>query len=641
MTWAYSRRTSIRRGEPLAFVTGGAPASGTVRIEDAVTGVLIGQDAYGGGSWLLPVGTAWRSSLYRAVFEPGPEQGDPVREQDNEVYFVVRTGGQDPPPVLLSVPFATWQAYNRAGVPGEGLYWTEDPRRASRVSFDRPGGGPPPERWEHGLMRWLCQQHIGVDYCSNLDLHAEPGLLDAYRLLLVAGHDEYWTWEMRDAVESFTRRGGNLAIFGANTCWWQMRLEDGGRTMICYRDALADPAPAQGRPERTTVEWSSAPVSRPENAMTGLSYRLGAGCWTPSMDPMRGEEYVVRFADHWVFDGTGLADGDRFGRGCLGYETDAADTEERDGSPRVTGRDGTPGSFTVLATADLRHWAEYGQGGAATLGVFTSGNGTVFNAGTVNWGAALADPVVARITGNVVSRLSREPARRPEWLVVGTRDRVRALAGAGSMLYAVVGDRPESSFLRCREACAQNLPWRPVGRHQPQVLGLGAAWVGHGAHEPGSGIVALASPRDAVAGAPGGLYALHQDGAVLARSATPGPAPWSVAGKCPPGARALAAASDHFFVLDEHGVIWRCRREQLAGGSWHEFDRDSGLATLTGMNGRLYAVDGAGKLVTRSTLPADAWRPLGDAGGCTVLAGHAGIIYGASPVLPLRRAVPC
>jgi hypothetical protein len=622
MTWAYSMRTSVRQGESLAFVTGGTPAGGTVRIEDALDGELIHQDAYGGGSWLLPVGPDWRSSLYLAVFEPGPEQGDPVCEQDNEAYFVVRPAAPGRSPVLLSLPFATWQAYNRAGVPGDGLYWTEDPRRASRVSFDRPGGGPPPERWEHGLMRWLRQQHIPVDYCSNLDLHAEPGLLDAYRLLLVAGHDEYWTWEMRDAVESFTRCGGNLAIFGANTCWWQMRLEDGGRTMICYRDALADPVLTAGRPELTTVEWSSAPVCRPENAMTGLSYRLGAGCWTPSMDPMYDEEYIVRFADHWVFKGTGLVDGDRFGRGCLGYETDAADLDERDGSPRVTGRDGTPGSFTVLATADLRHWAEYGQGGAATMGVFTSGQGTVFNAGTVNWGAALADPVVARITSNVVSRLSRERARQPEWLVVGTRDRVHALAAAGSMLYAVVGDRPESTFLGCRDACAQNLPWRPLEECDCRD------------------IVALASPRDAVPGAPGGLYALHRNGAVLLRFASPDPAPWSVVGKCPPEARALAAASDHFFVLAGHGVIWRCPRGQLADDSWDEFDRDATLATLTGMNGRLYAVDGAGKLLTRSTAPADAWRPLGDAGGCTVLAGHAGVIYGASPVLPLRRLVP-
>jgi hypothetical protein len=78
----------------------------------------------------------------------------------------------------------------------------------------------------------------------------------------------------------------------------------------------------------------------------------------------------------------------------------------------------------------------------------------------------------------------------------------------------------------------------------------------------------------------------------------------------------------------------------LASGGWHEFDQHSGLVTLTGMNGRLYAVDEAGRLLTRTTAPAQPWQPIGDGGGCTVLAGHAGILYGASPILPLRQLVP-
>ena len=628
MTWAYPKRTLVRQGEVLTFGVGGEPASGTVRIEDSIDGELVGHHPYSGGSWPLRIGRDWRGGLYRAVFEAGPEQGDPVSAQDNEAYFVVRPGRPGRAPILFSLPFATWQAYNRAGVPGQGLYWTEDPQRAGRVSFDRPGGGPPPERWEHGLLRWVRQQDFAVDYCSDLDLHLEPDLLDAYRLLLIGGHDEYWTWEQRDAVEAFTRRGGNLAIFGANTCWWQMRLEDGGRTMICYRDALADPAHAGTRPERTTVEWSSAPVGRPENSMTGLSYRLGAGCWTPSTDPMHDERYTVRFADHWVFSGTGLVDGDQFGQGCLGYETDAADISERGGAPRVTGRDGTPGSFTVLATADLRHWADYGQGGAATLGVFTSGQGTVFNAGTVKWGAALGDPVVARITWNVVTRLSREARRRPEWLVVGTRDRVHALAACGATLYAIVGDDPESAFLGYREACAQNLHWLPVADAGPPDSTLA--------------IVCLASPRDAVAGAPGGLYALSAEGVLLARPATAEAAQWRPVGKVPAGSRALAVASDQFFVLDGQGVIWGCPRTALAFGreDWTEFDRHGDVNALTGMNGRLYAIDCRGDLLSRSLIPADTWQPVGQATGCTVLTGHAGFIYAAGPALPLGRVAP-
>src|SRR5258708_36561402 len=139
--------------------------------------------------------------------------------------------------------------------------------------------------------------------------------------------------------------------------------------------------------------------------MTGLCFRLGAGWWE-RMAAMAEEAYTARFADHWVFEGTGLADGDRFGLGSLGYETDAADVDDSGGVPRITGRDGTPASFTVLATADLRPWAASGHGGAAVMGVFTSGRGTVFNAGTEKRGSALDDPVVALITRNVFNQFT-------------------------------------------------------------------------------------------------------------------------------------------------------------------------------------------------------------------------------------------
>jgi hypothetical protein len=215
-------------------------------------------------------------------------------------------------------------------------------------------------------------------------------------------------------------------------------------------------------------------------------------------------------------------------------------------------------------------------------------------------------------------------------VAAGTRDPVRALAVAGPVLYAVVGDAPGQTYLGCREACGQNLPWRPAGEHRADE---------HGADEqgPSGGIVALAVPRDAVAGAPAGLYALHRDGVVLARPATPGAAAWSEMGKGPPGGISMAAAGDHFFVLDGQGGIWSCPQGQLQVSSWHKIGQHGGLIALTGMNGRLFAADRAGRLLTRTPAPGGTWRPAGGAGGCTVLAGRSGVLYGASPGRPLSR----
>ncbi len=126
------------------------------------------------------------------------------------------------------------------------------------------------------------------------------------------------------------------------------------------------------------------------------------------------------------------------------------------GVPRVTSRDGTPSSFTILATADLRHWRSGGQGGWATMGVFTSGRRTVFNAATVNWGNTLHDPVVDRITRNVLDRLT---STRDGWDVIGEPADIRALAADARVLYGVGA----GGALMSRELCAQNLPWRPIG----------------------------------------------------------------------------------------------------------------------------------------------------------------------------------
>ncbi|KAB8194435.1 hypothetical protein FH608_014485 [Nonomuraea phyllanthi] len=399
----YAEATSCAQGEALRFrLLDGE--GGPIAVEDVPSGRLVLRDAAAPGpAWTLKVGSDWPSSLYRAIYH------------DFSAYFVVRAAAPASP-ILVSIPFPTWEAYNRPGVPGEGLYQSEQPDRAVKVTFDRPGAGPQIEEWELGLLRWLDPAGYTVDYCSGLDLHGGLPLLSRYRLLVVNGHDEYWSWEMRDAAEEFARRGGNIAIFSGNTCWWQVRFEDDLRTMVCYRDAATDPLAATD-PGRVTVEWPNEPVNRPENTLTGLSFRNGAGCWVDSR-VMAQESYTARFTDHWVFEGTGLADGDTFGRGAIGYETDAADLEWVAGVPRASGRDGTPPSFVVLATADLSHWRRYGKGGAATMGVHRLGSGTVFNAGTINWGNTLHDPVLATITRNVLNRLSHPPPT-PTWDPIG------------------------------------------------------------------------------------------------------------------------------------------------------------------------------------------------------------------------------
>lgn len=325
--------------------------------------------------------------------------------------------------VLVKVSDATAQAYTAWG--GRSFYSTP---HAPRISFDRPYDDLDLfERYQLPFVRWAETRGYVLDYCSSIDLHLEPQLLAPYRLFVSLGHDEYWSLEMRDQVEAFVAAGGNACFLSANTCFWQVRFDftQGRRIMICYKETEGNPPdPERLDPRRVTVQWSTAPVNRPENRMTGVSYRNGAGWWIDPLVPeQRYRGYTVTNAAHWVYDATGLADGDVFGAGSsvddaiLGYETDAALPVPGSVPLAASGDDGTPRDFTFLATADLRDWQPHGQGGAATMGIHQRG-GVVFTAGTVNWCGGLAaasggaSPVAA-MTRTLLDTLVRRPAPLP------------------------------------------------------------------------------------------------------------------------------------------------------------------------------------------------------------------------------------
>jgi hypothetical protein len=154
----------------------------------------------------------------------------------------------------------------------------------------------------------------------------------------------------------------------------------------------------------------------PENTTVGVSFRNGGERDRDDFPVPVG--YRVQHADHWVYAGTGLRDGDVIGGGpdeyVIGYECDGADFDRAElaaGRPvRPTGADGTPDGFTILAVGDTRTSGDWGFGnGAATMGLFRRG-GTVFTASTTDWARVLTagtTPVLDRITRNVLDRLSR------------------------------------------------------------------------------------------------------------------------------------------------------------------------------------------------------------------------------------------
>lgn len=555
-------------------------------------------DAYQAGcGWpvdhTLIVPDDWPSGVYLATLT----NADGDRER---LRFVVK--GSAPGArsrILVCLPFNTTQAYNDWG--GKSLYPWDSPDRARKVSFQRPAGTNP--RDALAFVRWLEKSEITVDYCTSMDLHADAGILRHYQLFISPGHDEYWSLPMRDQVEAFVRSGGNAAFFSGDTCWWQVRFEDGDRTLVCFRDPVEDPLSGVEN-DRVTVQWSSAPVDRPENGMTGVSYRHGAGYWLDE-DAWKTAVYRVNFPEHWVFAGTGLGLGDAFGEGAVGYETDAALIEHVDGIARAVGRDGTPPTFVVLAVADLGAWSARGKGGRATMGLYRAG-GTVFTAASVDWANALeaGSPVVERITRNVLARLSE---RYPEhgWERAGNAPRVVTMASAGSFLFAATGD----GTLLWREPSGQNLPWRRIAT--------------------GERVVALAGSVEAVAGRPPGLFLVTADGTLYFRQPLLEEVLWEPIGTAP-GVVAMATANFHLFAATNDG---RLLTRPVAGNDvpWQSIGRADGVATMASINGKLYAVTSSGALSWRTPVRHESpWNPIGDAADSVALAGAGGRLFAAT-----------
>jgi len=386
----------------------------------------------------IDVPGGWRTGYYNVVLRAVGAEG---KTAVGEGFFVVRSArpGQDTK-ILLQLSTNTYNAYNDFG--GTSLYvGGERPLQGDRVSFARPmspGFLSRPDRelsrwhpyagwhrWERPFVEWLEHAGYKIDYAVNSDLEFHPEILKEYRLVLSVGHDEYWSKPMRDHLEKFITDGGNVAFFSGNVAYWQVRSEDDGRALVCYKFNYEDDPHFKGGDLATLSSlWSHRLIQRPENQLTGVSFCYG-GYHRFRSAPKGAGAYTVYRPDHWVFAGTEFKWGDILGENLdlVGYECDGCEYGFRDGLPYPTHADGTPENFEILALCPASLWpgdvefhsnALYGEGttrrrqrGAAVMGTYTRG-GTVFTTGCTEWSVGLEaiDPTVERITRNVLDRLS-------------------------------------------------------------------------------------------------------------------------------------------------------------------------------------------------------------------------------------------
>ena len=431
------------------------------------------------------IGADWPSGAYRVTLMAEARDGKAIR--CHHLFIVAPSPGPKPGRILQVAATGTWLAYNTWGGSNayEGITGPGRDQFARMVSTQRPWcrgfvvlppDAPrvpievamPPKtvpRYPHmewaratghskkyasagwasydsHFFRWAERAGYGVDLASQHELHFSPEMLDSYDCVVFVGHDEYWTWEMRDAVDAYVARGGQAARFAGNFMW-QTRLEDEGRRQVCYkyRARAEDPAYREGDVRRATNSWEAPEIGRPGATTFGLNSTKGVYAGWGGCTPRGVRGFPVYRPEHWAFAGTGLFYGDVLGQEShvYGYEVDGLDYEIRNGRPHPTAESGAPDGLEILAMGmasqveeadflepqdqffgdeDGRFIAEtlYGEASDENLekvrysnGMivnFPQGKGEVFHAGSCEWVAGLLrkDAMVERVTANVLDR---------------------------------------------------------------------------------------------------------------------------------------------------------------------------------------------------------------------------------------------
>ena len=372
----------------------------------------------------MPVPKDWKSGYYEVTLKAEDRGGKYVqrgrRDVESTCFFIVRaaTPGANSK-TLIQLSTNTYNAYNNWGGFSLYAYNGRAAIQGHRVSFHRPPASQFPS-WELPLVAWAEANGYSFDYAANSDLEFHPEDLAAYKLVLSVGHDEYWSTPMRDHLEAFIAKGGNVAFFSGNTCCWQVRSEDADSAFTCWKQQfLMDPVYPGGNHALLTTLWSHHLVNRPENRLTGVGF-LHGGYHRSHGQFMDGKaSYTMHHPEHWLFAGTGLERGAEFGGKdtIVGYECDGCEFETKDGLPVPTYRDGTPEGFTILASCPAKWHPDDAcfydrfppdRVGLAVLGTYTRG-GTVVTAGSTDWAHGLRgnDPTVERITKNVLDTMGR------------------------------------------------------------------------------------------------------------------------------------------------------------------------------------------------------------------------------------------
>ena len=476
-------------------------------------------------------------------------------------------------PVVVDIAMNTYQAYNAWG--GTSLYdnfrtdwgWAH----AYAVSFDRPflqGDGAGQLFWsDRDFITFAEAQGYDLAYVTDGDLDRDVQLLARRRLAIVQGHSEYWSGAQRAHLEAAVAAGTNLAFFGANDVYWQVRWStDDRRTLIGYKEFCARDPLFTTSPNDASCRYRDLQTPRPENALLGVMF----GEWQATAAPFR-----ISDAGQWLWSGSSATTGALI-PGLFGFESD-----------RRYGNGAEPAGVTEVGAAMVENHSA--QVSVAQSTMYTAPSGAIiFAAASTDWSRLLAadgmwDARVQHATANLFAKLAGD----------GT-------VGASALTPFTLGPPPPTPSYR-GGVSVSTLTTSLVQPVAVTTAGNGDAIVADGNR------IVRVTPSGAVSVVAGSTTAGYADGPA-ASAAFFGPRGVAVRGD---GAIYVSDSSNHKIRLIANGVVSTVAgvAEGFADGDGNtvaKFDTPMSIAmhpsgvlvVADAWNHRIRAVDGSGRVST-------------------------------------------
>lgn len=298
------------------------------------------------------------------------------------ISFVVKKNNSTSNKILVMASTNTWQAYNNWL--GQSFYkydLSEETHNSTIVSFHRPNNVDKPTgnnghlvAAELHLHRWLENNHYGFDVAAEIDLHNNESLLDPNKVVILNVHPEYWTLEMYNYLIRYLNKGGRLMYLGGNGIYWRVALKH-NRIEVMKTGSNHSYTNGKGGKFRD--------LGMPESRHLGVQYtRTGIHTYAP---------YQVLNSNHWIFNSTGVSDGQLIGETGLnngkacGGETDKISLN-------------SPSNMWVLAKG-----TNPDEGGGYIVYYDKPNGSKVFSVGSITYTGSLStDSVIHQITKNVL-----------------------------------------------------------------------------------------------------------------------------------------------------------------------------------------------------------------------------------------------